>query len=704
VRLRSALVLAIVSLLLSTVLLVAGSAYFNATRSASELTEEVLTQATDRVDRVVRSRLDVASSESAFMKSLFDHAQVRSDDLDGIARFELDILESQPTLSYLSFGRDATGELAQASRSGEGALRVRFLRRQGDGLALTDFAPEDGGLRLVRTEGNKDDNEPRSQPYYRAAREAKHAVWTETYPFFGEAAKLGAPGVTLATPVMAADGSLVGVLTADFDLRSTSEFLKNLDLFDHGAAFVVEYRSDGTRAVIAHPTPELLAQKPGAHGHGLVAVSIEDIKDPRVVAFANTLPSDLPAPANDVTPVRFVVEGARFVGGYRALRGGDVRWVVCALAPEADVLAEVHRNDRWTVAIILVATVCAVLLALWIGSKIARPLRAVADETVAIGRFRLELHPPAKTSIVEVAQLAAAVEEMKRNLRSFQKYVPSDVVRELVSKGVEANLGGQRKTLTIHFSDIVGFTSIAETTSPEALVAMLGEYLDEMTKPILASGGTVDKFIGDAVMAFWGAPRPDPLHALHACEAALANRDRLSVLNAEWEKAGRPRLDARAGLHTGEVIVGNIGTPERLDYTAIGDAVNLASRLEGLNKRYGTSLMISETTYALVKDVMVVRPLDRVSVKGKAKAVTVYELLGKREDVPSAAVERAARHAEAFALYVERKFAQAVDVLRDLVATDAHDVVARALLARCEAFIASPPGSDWDGAEHMTEK
>jgi adenylate cyclase len=192
------------------------------------------------------------------------------------------------------------------------------------------------------------------------------------------------------------------------------------------------------------------------------------------------------------------------------------------------------------------------------------------------------------------------------------------------------------------------------------------------------------------VMAFWGAPHPDALHALHACEAALANRSRLAELNARWEKEGRPRLDARAALHTGEVIVGNIGSPERLDYTVIGDSVNLASRLEGLNKRYGTSLMISETTYALVK--------------GKAVAVNVYELLGKRTSVPAADALSAARHTEGFAYYVSRRFTEAAAIFRSLSERSEEDLAARVLLARCEAFVVSPPGPDWDGADRVTTK
>jgi adenylate cyclase len=189
------------------------------------------------------------------------------------------------------------------------------------------------------------------------------------------------------------------------------------------------------------------------------------------------------------------------------------------------------------------------------------------------------------------------------------------------------------------------------------------------------------------------------------CTSSALPPDRLLVLNERWEREGRPRLDARAALHTGEVIVGNIGSHARLDYTVIGDSVNLASRLEGLNKRYGTSLMISETTYEKVKDVMVVRPLDRVSVKGKARSVDVYELLGKRGEVDDAAVARAERHRHAFSLYLERRFEEAATIFAGLAAERPADVAAKVLEERCrDLATAPPPAEGWTGAVQMTTK
>src|SRR6185437_1039257 len=181
-------------------------------------------------------------------------------------------------------------------------------------------------------------------------------------------------------------------------------------------------------------------------------------------------------------------------------------------------------------------------------------------------------------------------------LRSFGAYVPRDLVRAVLASGERAELGGKTKELTIFFSDLAGFTTLSETLAPEALVELLGGYFDEMTRVIQSHGGTIDKFIGDAIMAFWNAPGDEPDHAARACQAALDCQAKLDAMRrADARLAG---LQARIGLATGSVLVGNIGASDRMNYTVMGDTVNLASRLEGLNKAYGTPIMIAETTFA----------------------------------------------------------------------------------------------------------
>jgi adenylate cyclase len=236
-------------------------------------------------------------------------------------------------------------------------------------------------------------------------------------------------------------------------------------------------------------------------------------------------------------------------------------------------------------------------------------------------------------------------------------------------------------------------------------VEHLGEYLQAMSAQVQAVGGTVDKYIGDSIMAFWGAPDPHADHALAACTAAVRNQQLLRQLREKWRGEGKPPFSARIGINTGEVVVGNIGSAARMNYTVIGDAVNLASRLEGLNKFYGTEILISESTYEEAREGIVARPLDWVSVKGKTEAVLVYELLGLKGESPGDEVEElAALFAGALAQYRRQSWTEAAGLFEKVLERKPEDAPAREMLRRCRDYQAQPPPADWDGVHRMKEK
>jgi adenylate cyclase len=265
------------------------------------------------------------------------------------------------------------------------------------------------------------------------------------------------------------------------------------------------------------------------------------------------------------------------------------------------------------------------------GLLFTRSLVALAREAEAVGQFRVEARAPVPSILREVDTLARATEQMKASLRSFGKYVPADLVRQLHASGVEARLGGTSRVLAVFFCDLADFTAFSESLPPQQVVEQLSEYFDAFTEEVAATGGTVDKFIGDAIMAFWSAPDERPDHARAACRCALNCQRRLAELRATWKEQGKALLFARIGINTGPVVVGNIGSARRFNYTVIGDAVNVASRLEGPNKFYGTRILISEETYRMANDAVSVRQVDRVSMKGKSASILVYELLGLKE-------------------------------------------------------------------------
>jgi adenylate cyclase len=277
-------------------------------------------------------------------------------------------------------------------------------------------------------------------------------------------------------------------------------------------------------------------------------------------------------------------------------------------------------------------------------------------------------------------------------------------VRLILESGEEARLGGSRRTITIYFSDIAGFTSVSEQLQPEELVELLAEYLEAMTQEMMQAGGTVDKYIGDAIMAFWGAPKPVPDHPLVACRTALGNQRTLQRLRDKWTSQGKPAIRARIGLHTGEAVVGNFGSESRLDFTAIGDAVNLASRLENINEYYGTEILISDATYQHVRNDVVSRPLDKVAVKGKQQGIVIHELIGVAGEVSPSKVDRVEVHRKAFHHYLKRDWGKAIVLLDDLLREDPGDVAAALLRKRCEDYRKEPPPEEWTGVQRMQKK
>jgi class 3 adenylate cyclase len=263
---------------------------------------------------------------------------------------------------------------------------------------------------------------------------------------------------------------------------------------------------------------------------------------------------------------------------------------------------------------------------------VTRPLFRMAAELRRLRDFDLNSSTLIKTRIRELNDLNNALESARVGLRSFKKYIPGDVASELVSSRVEAKLGAKKRELTLLFTDFEGFTSLGEKLPPDELVQLLNLYFEAITRAIEQYQGTVDKFIGDSVMAFWNAPSNIPNHPELACRAALRIAERVRALNNQRAQQGLVGLNIRIGLHTGIAMVGNIGHEGRLSYTAIGDVVNMASRIEALNKKYETSVLISASTAERLGPSFQTRHLEDVVLKGKSKPVALYELQGERID------------------------------------------------------------------------
>jgi len=293
----------------------------------------------------------------------------------------------------------------------------------------------------------------------------------------------------------------------------------------------------------------------------------------------------------------------------------------------------------------------------------------------------------------------------RRQLRAvFDKYMAPEVVEEIMRNPEGITLGGEKKELTVSFSDIAGFTTISEKLEPEALVELLNQYLSAMTDIILKHRGNVNKYLGDGIMAIFGAPRGDPNHAPLACYAALDSQVELARLREVWKAQGHPEIVARIGINSGPLVVGNMGSQARMEYTVMGDSVNLASRLEGANKFYDTLILLGPRTYELAKGNIEAREVDLLRVKGKREPVVVYELLARKGGLNAEKQRVVETYLDGLATYKRRDFAQAKRKFEETLALDPSDGPSKVYRARAETYLATPPSWDWDGVYELKAK
>jgi adenylate cyclase len=293
--------------------------------------------------------------------------------------------------------------------------------------------------------------------------------------------------------------------------------------------------------------------------------------------------------------------------------------------------------------------------------------------------------------------------ERKKIRGAFSHYVSSSVVNEVLKNPEKLKLGGDMRELTVLFSDIRGFTTISEGLSPEQVHRLINEYLTAMTNIVFKNGGTLDKYMGDAIMAIYGAPVDQPDHAQKACDTALEMMQVLKELNSGWASEGKPVLDIGIGINTGMMMVGNMGSEQRFEYTVLGDAVNLGSRLEGANKNYLTHILISEFTYEKVKDQFQCMEIDSVRLKGKTRPVRIYQLMG-RKDAAASQAETIRYFHQGLQFYKEQKWDKALEAFKTVSAMDKELYAAQIYMERIAKLKSTPPPPDWDGAFTMKEK
>ena len=611
---------------------------------------------------------------------------------EDLLHFFRSALIAYPEFSWLSFSTPR-GTYVAVRRLDEGLIGLhRFIREDGaTQMRVVDLETPSLGERSpwTITSNSVGDFDPRKRPYYQEGTVVgEEGVWIEPYIF----STAPVAGVAYARPQYR-DGVLQGLWAIEYyEFTQITDYLAELQVVDQGRVYVVTWSGK----VVTHPEGQTVL----GDWSELAVADVTTHPDLMLQTAWEQVVSRNPGERQRVETGDYLVIAEPFPPET------GMHWTAVVVVPEETFFGPIRAQAVTTAVLALLAALVAAALGAAFASRVSSLLSSIRRELDLIGRFEIdEDQNPQKQSLVrEVNEMAGATARMKQSLRSFGKYVPRELVRDLILRGEEAELGGRKTDVTVLFTDIVGFTSIAERTEPAELVRVLGVYLDAMSGVIREHGGTVDKFIGDAIMAFWGAPRERSDHATRACRAALAMEQRLDELSKDWEKRGFPRLDTRFGINTGEVIVGNIGAPNRMNYTVVGDTVNLASRLEGLNRRYGTTILIGESTARAIGDRFVVRPIKWVAVKGKDQATLIYELVGHPDEISDEKRKGLATYAEGLDHYRAKRFSEAARSFEASNEMLGGDGASERLLGLSRDYAKDPPDNSWNGVVLLTTK
>ncbi len=662
--------------------------YRNNARVVLRLADDLMTRVSETVLERTRAYLQPAAVLVELSGNLAQRGAIPVEPTDEFERYALEALRAYPQVSQFYFG-DEQGNYLMPTRQPDGTIATKIIdRRAGRHSILWKY--RDASLRVVRTESASDDPyDPRTRPWYIAAKQAGGLFWTDVYVFYtGQQ-----PGITCTFPFTAGNGKARGVFGADIPLGDISRFLQTLTIGKSGIALVADKHGE----VVAYPD---LSRTVTRDGEAWRAARLEELGAPSVAA-AFTEHRRTGAAKGFVE-----VGGERYIYSIRDLSGVFHRdWQIAVIVPENELVGALKDANRVALWIGLAVLATAIAIATLLARSISRPIRLLAEQADRVREFHLLGPLNLRSSIKEIQLMSRSFAAMETGLLAFRKYVPAELVRQLIHTGEEARLGGQRRALTLFFSDIEGFTALSEQMKPEELMVHLSEYLDEVVKVILAQHGTIDKYIGDSVMAFWGAPLPDARQAQHACEAALRCQERIAELNDQWRRAGKSPMPTRIGIHSGETIVGNMGSSERLNYTAMGDSVNLASRLEGANKYFGTGVLVSQATRDLAADDFLFRPIAFVAVQGKSEAIAVYELAGRKSDPPDTATEAFCREfAEGVDAYRRRAWSDALAIFERLRALRPGDAPTQRYFERSAAYATQPPSADWSPVEQLVAK
>jgi adenylate cyclase len=683
--------LAISSLVLASLLVSAVGVHLLWWRTAETNSRILVATIDEQIVSAVGKELDTITTQAraahTAIRTLFLQNVIETREADKREFVFLSQLQAQPSISWVVFGWP-DGAFFAAHKLGDLGLEMMEIAPV-DGVVkrrVDQYQVVVGDIEFQKRRFENTDYDVTGQEWYQKEIKSDDPSWFEV-----TAHPVGSrPSIVYAGPIDVYQ-KRQGVLAVMIENTRLAQFLSQLSVGKSGAAFILG--RDGT--VIAAPDPDADEVSMQRSDQPLLPLAQKAIKQAAINKAYGSYDVD-----RKIAPrVQLIAVGETYAVTLTPLAFPG--WTLATVIPEAEFLGPIEATIRQLLVGLAILILAAGILSAWLARRtIAKPLITVVDEIKHVERFELDRVRRHPSRIVEIANLSSAIADMAGGLAAFQKYIPADLVRTLVRQGVEPSPGGSIRPLTVMFADLAGFTGLSERLGSQ-VIPLLSGFLDIISREVSGHRGTIDKFIGDAVMSFWGAPATNVDHALDACRAALACRRSLRASKLV-DDLGRP-LNFRIGINSGDMLVGNIGSEFRLNYTVIGDAVNVASRLEGANKEYGTEIIIGEETRRLAGDRIFVRELDRLTLYGRLGGLAIYELVDLAEE-GKVRPSWVALYDSGLAAYRARDFPGAIAFFRQLLTVRESDQTTRIMLERCSEFLKSPPRTDWEGTNTMKVK
>jgi adenylate cyclase len=645
-------------------------------RTAQQISRTLADTINDQIVSAVGDELQSITTEarSAFtaVRTLFVENVLDTRDAEKREFVFLSQLQAQPTISWVAFGWPDRSFFA-ARKLGDTAIEMLDIEGSEPKLRIDHYEFEGTDVKFKNRRFEPTSYSVVDQQWYREASQSDEERWftLTTHPD-GER-----PAAALAGPIDV-NQKRAGVLAIIIELTRVSNFLSQLTVGKSAGAFIL----DRSGAAIAAPDPDADELHALKTTHPLFPVAVDAIQQAgsgydadKGQPFRTQVIRDGKAYEAVLTPISFP------------------GWSLVTVIPESEFLGPVETTIRKLLIGLAILIVIAGLSSAWLAQRlIAGPLIKVVNEIRHVERFdldKVERHP---SRLTEIENLSGAIADMALGLAAFRKYIPADLVKRLISDGTGAKLGGAVRPMSVMFVDLAGFTGMSERMG-DRIIPLLSRYFDAVSGQVQAHGGTIDKFIGDAVMAFWGAPALNPDHAADCCRAALACQRAVGEQGLA-DDAGHA-VKIRIGINSGDMLVGNIGSEVRLNYTVIGDAVNIASRLEGTNKLYGSQIIIGPETRRLAGDRIVARELDRLAVYGRAGGLQIYELLGMAGEFTDSS-GWAGFYETGLASYRARDFGAAIGDFEKVINLRSQDQASSMMIERCKQQLENPTGDGWD--------